>query len=64
MIGKTVDHYRILEKIGGGGMGAVYKAEDTKLQRIVALKFLHTDRLGDDKARKRFLHEARARFCG
>ena len=60
MIGREVDHYRILGHLGGGGMGVVYKAEDTRLQRTVALKFLPPAMTRDPVAKSRFLQEARA----
>jgi len=60
MVGKPISHYMILEKIAEGGMGTVYKAEDTKLKRTVALKFISRQAVQDHQTRTRFIQEAQA----
>src|SRR5690242_19479766 len=60
MIGRTIAHYRVLEKLGEGGMGIVYKVRDSRLDRSVALKFLPPDKVSDPERKRRFVQEARA----
>ena len=59
MIGSSIAQYRIVEELGGGGMGTVFRAVDTQLNRPVVLKVLHKDRVGHEESRRRFLREAR-----
>src|ERR1035437_286263 len=60
MAGRTISHYRIVEKLGGGGMGIVWKARDTRLDRFVALKFLPAAKMSDPERKRRFVQEAKA----
>jgi serine/threonine protein kinase len=60
MIGQAISHYKVLEKLGGGGMGIVCKAQDLRLDRPVALEFLRPDLTRDPEAKQRFVHEAKA----
>jgi serine/threonine protein kinase len=62
MVGRTVAQYQILEKLGAGGMGEIYKAQDTRLNRLVAIKVLPTERSSDPDRRKRFLLRGSSRF--
>src|ERR671930_2712935 len=60
MQGRVISHYQVLERLGGGGMGVVYKALDTRLDRLVALKFLSPELHRNENSKKRFIHEAKA----
>jgi serine/threonine protein kinase len=60
MVGQSIAHYRILEKLGEGGMGVVYKARDTRLDRFVAIKVLPRDAVADPERKRRFVQEAKA----